>query len=165
MSLQALKHPRWFCETEIWVLLIALIKSRKDSCSLNLLFHSQTWKIKTSSFFTRSPACFLLLSFPVPPKITLSKAVCLGCFHDISSDSLQVSEVLKRAIQKFNKHSGEVNLFKLVEIKEAKRQVCMGLFSTCSKKKKRYFVCFMYSFLILRCFTFHNRSEWNAYRV
>ncbi|XP_035413186.1 kininogen-1 [Cygnus atratus] len=63
---------------------------------------------------------------PVPPKITLSKATCLGCFHDISSDSLQVSEILKRAIQKFNKHSGEVTLFKLVEIKEAKRQVVAG---------------------------------------
>ncbi|NXK48151.1 KNG1 protein, partial [Chauna torquata] len=63
---------------------------------------------------------------PVPPKITLTQATCLGCFHTISSDSLQVSEILKQAIQKFNRHSGEATLFKLVEIKEAKRQVVAG---------------------------------------
>ncbi|XP_068547914.1 kininogen-1 [Anas acuta] len=63
---------------------------------------------------------------PVPPKITHSQAFCLGCFHDIARDTLKVSEILKRAIQKFNKHSDEVNLFKLVEIKEAKRQVVAG---------------------------------------
>uniref|UniRef100_A0A8C3UJZ2 Kininogen 1 n=1 Tax=Catharus ustulatus TaxID=91951 RepID=A0A8C3UJZ2_CATUS len=59
-------------------------------------------------------------------KIRLTKAPCLGCFHSISSDSSEVSEILKRAIRSFNKHSKEPALFKLVEIKEAKRQVVAG---------------------------------------
>ncbi|NXF02026.1 KNG1 protein, partial [Smithornis capensis] len=59
-------------------------------------------------------------------KIKLTQAPCLGCFHPISSDSSQVSEIVKQAIQKFNKHSDEPALFKLVEIKEAKRQVVAG---------------------------------------
>ncbi|XP_054691697.1 kininogen-1 isoform X5 [Grus americana] len=64
--------------------------------------------------------------FPATPKITITEAACLGCFHPISSDSSEVSEILKQAIQKFNKHSAEPALFKLVEIKEAKRQVVAG---------------------------------------
>ncbi|XP_076197392.1 kininogen-1 isoform X1 [Aptenodytes patagonicus] len=64
--------------------------------------------------------------FPATPKITLTEATCLGCFHPISSDSSEVSEILKQAIQKFNRHSAEHALFKLVGIKEAKRQVVAG---------------------------------------
>ncbi|NWQ74562.1 KNG1 protein, partial [Columbina picui] len=64
--------------------------------------------------------------FPATPKITLTEATCLGCFHAISSDSSEVSEILKQAIQKFNRHSAESALFKLVEIKEARRQVVAG---------------------------------------
>ncbi|NXL58824.1 KNG1 protein, partial [Chordeiles acutipennis] len=64
--------------------------------------------------------------FPATPKITLTEAPCLGCFHHISSDSSKVSEILKQAIQKFNRHSAEPALYKLVEIKEAKRQVVAG---------------------------------------
>ncbi|NXW69432.1 KNG1 protein, partial [Hirundo rustica] len=59
-------------------------------------------------------------------KIRLTEAPCLGCFHPISSDGSEVSRILKKAIQKFNKHSDELALFKLVEIKEAKRQVVAG---------------------------------------
>ncbi|NXU08767.1 KNG1 protein, partial [Pardalotus punctatus] len=57
------------------------------------------------------------------PKIRLTEAPCLGCFHPISNDGSEVSEILKKAIQNFNKHGKEPALFKLVEIKEAKRQV------------------------------------------
>ncbi|NXJ94026.1 KNG1 protein, partial [Corythaixoides concolor] len=64
--------------------------------------------------------------FPATPKITLNEATCLGCIHPISSDSSEVSEILKQAIQKFNKHSAEPALFKLIEVKEAKRQVVAG---------------------------------------
>uniref|UniRef100_A0A672US60 Kininogen 1 n=1 Tax=Strigops habroptila TaxID=2489341 RepID=A0A672US60_STRHB len=64
--------------------------------------------------------------FSATPKITLTQATCLGCFHPISSDSSVVSEILKQAIQKFNTHSAEPALFKLVEIQEAKRQVVAG---------------------------------------
>ncbi|XP_072722714.1 kininogen-1 [Ciconia boyciana] len=64
--------------------------------------------------------------FPATPNITLTAATCLGCFHPISSDSSEVSEILKQAIQKFNRDSAEPALFKLVEIKEAKRQVVAG---------------------------------------
>ncbi|KAM9615038.1 kininogen-1 isoform 2-T2 [Morphnus guianensis] len=64
--------------------------------------------------------------FPATPKITLTEATCLGCFHPIPSDSSEVSEILKQAVQKFNRHSAELALFKLVEIKEAKRQVVAG---------------------------------------
>ncbi|NXT82615.1 KNG1 protein, partial [Zapornia atra] len=60
------------------------------------------------------------------PKIRITEATCLGCFHPISSDSSEVAEILKQAIVKFNKHSTEPALFKLVEIKEAKRQVVAG---------------------------------------
>ncbi|NXS06477.1 KNG1 protein, partial [Neodrepanis coruscans] len=59
-------------------------------------------------------------------KIEVTQAPCLGCFEPISSDGSQVSEILKQAIQKFNKHSDEPALFKLAEIKEAKRQVVAG---------------------------------------
>ncbi|XP_010395595.1 kininogen-1 [Corvus cornix cornix] len=59
-------------------------------------------------------------------KIKLTEAPCLGCFHHISSDGSEVSEILEQAIQKFNKGSDEPALFKLVEIKEAKRQVVAG---------------------------------------
>jgi len=71
------------------------------------------------------PYIFLFVSFPATPKITLTEAACLGCFHPISSDSSEVSKILKQAIQNFNRHSDEPVLFKLVEIKEAKRQVCV----------------------------------------
>ncbi|NXJ01786.1 KNG1 protein, partial [Psophia crepitans] len=64
--------------------------------------------------------------FPATPKITITEATCLGCFYPISSDSSDVSEILKQAIQKFNKHSAEPALFKLVEVKEAKIQVVAG---------------------------------------
>uniref|UniRef100_A0A8C8AT92 Kininogen 1 n=1 Tax=Otus sunia TaxID=257818 RepID=A0A8C8AT92_9STRI len=64
--------------------------------------------------------------FPAAPKIPLAEAPCLGCFHPISTDSSEVTEILKQAIEKFNRHSAEPALFKLVEIKEAKRQVVAG---------------------------------------
>uniref|UniRef100_A0A8C3KCL1 Kininogen 1 n=1 Tax=Calidris pygmaea TaxID=425635 RepID=A0A8C3KCL1_9CHAR len=64
--------------------------------------------------------------FPATPKITVTKAICTGCFHPISSDSLKVSDILKQIIQKFNQHSAETALYKLVEIKEAKIQVVAG---------------------------------------
>ncbi|NXP46620.1 KNG1 protein, partial [Heliornis fulica] len=63
---------------------------------------------------------------PAELKIRITEGVCLGCFYPISSDSSDVSEILKQAIQKFNMHSAEPALFKLVEIKEAKRQVVAG---------------------------------------
>ncbi|NWX19651.1 KNG1 protein, partial [Aegotheles bennettii] len=63
---------------------------------------------------------------PAMPKVKLAEAPCLGCFHPIASDSSQVSEILKKAIQKFNRHSTERTLFKLVEIKEAQSQVVAG---------------------------------------
>ncbi|NXG08737.1 KNG1 protein, partial [Sakesphorus luctuosus] len=59
-------------------------------------------------------------------KIRVTQAPCLGCFHPISTDSSKVSEILKRAIQRFNERSSEPILFKLVEIKEATRQVVAG---------------------------------------
>ncbi|NXY42565.1 KNG1 protein, partial [Ceuthmochares aereus] len=64
--------------------------------------------------------------FPPTPKISLTHAPCLGCFHPISSDGLEVSDILKQAIERFNRHSAEHVLFKLVEVKEAKRQVVAG---------------------------------------
>ncbi|XP_042737139.1 kininogen-1 [Lagopus leucura] len=63
---------------------------------------------------------------PVQPTIPSTQGTCLGCFHTIPSDNLQVLEILKKAIVKFNKHSGETVLFKLVEITEAQRQVVAG---------------------------------------
>ncbi|NXQ53076.1 KNG1 protein, partial [Anthoscopus minutus] len=59
-------------------------------------------------------------------KIRITEVPCLGCFHHISSDGSEVSKILKKTIQKFNKHSDELALFKLVEIEEAMRQVVAG---------------------------------------
>ncbi|NXU89287.1 KNG1 protein, partial [Xiphorhynchus elegans] len=59
-------------------------------------------------------------------KVRVIQAPCLGCYHPLSTDSSQVSEILERAIQNFNKRSTEAALFKLVEIKEARRQVVAG---------------------------------------
>ncbi|NXN28240.1 KNG1 protein, partial [Nycticryphes semicollaris] len=64
--------------------------------------------------------------FPATPKIPLTVAPCTGCYQPLSSDSVKVSDILKQAIQKFNKHSAETALYKLVEIKEAKIQVVAG---------------------------------------
>uniref|UniRef100_A0A8V0Z1J1 Kininogen 1 n=1 Tax=Gallus gallus TaxID=9031 RepID=A0A8V0Z1J1_CHICK len=63
---------------------------------------------------------------PVQPLIPFTQGICLGCFHTISTDNSQVAEILKKAIQKFNKHSTETVLFKLVEITTAQRQVVAG---------------------------------------
>ncbi|NXW63403.1 KNG1 protein, partial [Eurystomus gularis] len=59
-------------------------------------------------------------------RVTITEAACLGCFHPISSDSAEVPEILKQAIQNFNTHSAEPALYKLVEIKEAQVQVVAG---------------------------------------
>ncbi|NWR63775.1 KNG1 protein, partial [Bucorvus abyssinicus] len=64
--------------------------------------------------------------FPATPKATLTWVPCLGCYQPISSDTSEVSEILKQAIQNFNNHSAEPALFKLVEIKEAQSQVVAG---------------------------------------
>ncbi|NXJ75334.1 KNG1 protein, partial [Trogon melanurus] len=63
---------------------------------------------------------------PATSQVRLATAPCLGCYHPISSDSSEVSEILKRAIPQFNEHSAEPALYKLVEVKEAKRQVVAG---------------------------------------
>uniref|UniRef100_A0A8U8AX68 Uncharacterized protein n=1 Tax=Geospiza parvula TaxID=87175 RepID=A0A8U8AX68_GEOPR len=76
--------------------------------------------------FCMKPYVIWFVSFSDVSKIKLTEAPCLGCFHPISSDGSEVSEILKKAIQKFNKHSDEPALFKLAEIKEAKRQVVAG---------------------------------------
>ncbi|NXT02342.1 KNG1 protein, partial [Jacana jacana] len=64
--------------------------------------------------------------FAAAPTVTLTAAPCTGCYQPISGDSSKVSEILEQAIQKFNKHSAETTLYKLVEIKEAKIQVVAG---------------------------------------
>ncbi|XP_014795313.1 PREDICTED: kininogen-1 isoform X2 [Calidris pugnax] len=64
--------------------------------------------------------------FPATPKIKVTEAICTGCFQPISRDSLKVSDILKQTIQKFNQHSAETALYKLVEIKEAQIQVVAG---------------------------------------
>lgn len=139
-------------ETEMWVLLIP-IKCRRGSSSLSLFSHSHIGKIKTWDCFTWSSFLFCFVCFLATPKITLTQATCLGCFHPISSDSSVVLEILKQAIQKFNKHSAEPALFKLVEIKEATRQVCVQFFSKFYQKNAHKTPdpdCFMYVFLIFK---------------
>ncbi|NXX81830.1 KNG1 protein, partial [Urocolius indicus] len=64
--------------------------------------------------------------FPVMSTVRITHAPCLGCFYPVSSDSSEVSEILRKAIQNFNTHSKESALFKLVEIKQAERQVVAG---------------------------------------
>ncbi|XP_040468721.1 kininogen-1 isoform X1 [Falco naumanni] len=95
----------------------ALAEATRGECTAQVHVNNDE---KTSSV---SQDCKI---FPATPRITLTDATCLGCFHPVSSDSSEVSEILKQAIWKFNRHSAEPALFKLVEIKEAKRQVVAG---------------------------------------
>uniref|UniRef100_A0A8C0FL89 Kininogen 1 n=1 Tax=Bubo bubo TaxID=30461 RepID=A0A8C0FL89_BUBBB len=92
----------------------------------NKLWQDCDYKVPAEAAVLHEVLYFLFASFPAAPKIPLAEAPCLGCFHPISTDSSEVSEILKQAIEKFNRHSAEPALFKLVEIKEAKRQVVAG---------------------------------------
>lgn len=128
-------------ETGIQGLLITSVKSSTGSCSL------PDRNDENLRLFCMKPYVFWFVCFPDVSKIRLTEAPCLGCFHHISSDGPEVSEILEKAIQKFNRHSEEHALFKLVEIKEAKRQVCAWFFSKFCQNiptQSRYLVCFMY---------------------
>uniref|UniRef100_A0A8C8AQR1 Kininogen 1 n=1 Tax=Otus sunia TaxID=257818 RepID=A0A8C8AQR1_9STRI len=92
----------------------------------NKLWQDCDYKVPAEASVLHEVLYFLFVSFPAAPKIPLAEAPCLGCFHPISTDSSEVTEILKQAIEKFNRHSAEPALFKLVEIKEAKRQVVAG---------------------------------------
>ncbi|XP_067392565.1 kininogen-1 [Emydura macquarii macquarii] len=63
---------------------------------------------------------------PVEGKVTVSHAACLGCFHPIPGDSLQLLPILRYAIQIFNSQSDQSSLFDLGEIIKATRQVVAG---------------------------------------
>uniref|UniRef100_A0A8U8ATA7 Uncharacterized protein n=1 Tax=Geospiza parvula TaxID=87175 RepID=A0A8U8ATA7_GEOPR len=91
----------------------------ESTCATEENKHWQHCHYKVSA---EAPYVIWFVSFSDVSKIKLTEAPCLGCFHPISSDGSEVSEILKKAIQKFNKHSDEPALFKLAEIKEAKRQ-------------------------------------------
>ncbi|NXL92081.1 KNG1 protein, partial [Alectura lathami] len=93
----------------------ALAEAKTGECTADVLFTAE----KTSNV---SQDCKIV---PVP-KIRLAESMCLGCFHTIPSDSSQVSEIVKQAIQRFNMHSNEASLFKLLIITQAKRQVVAG---------------------------------------
>uniref|UniRef100_A0A8C3NJM0 Uncharacterized protein n=1 Tax=Geospiza parvula TaxID=87175 RepID=A0A8C3NJM0_GEOPR len=95
----------------------------ESTCATEENKHWQHCHYKVSA---EAPYVIWFVSFSDVSKIKLTEAPCLGCFHPISSDGSEVSEILKKAIQKFNKHSDEPALFKLAEIKEAKRQVVAG---------------------------------------
>uniref|UniRef100_A0A8D2MEN1 Kininogen 1 n=1 Tax=Zonotrichia albicollis TaxID=44394 RepID=A0A8D2MEN1_ZONAL len=98
----------------------------ESTCASEENKHWQHCHYRVSAEAVSISLCFWFVAFPDVSKIRLTEAPCLGCFHPISSDGSEVSEILKKAIQKFNKHSDEPALFKLAEIKEAKRQVVAG---------------------------------------
>uniref|UniRef100_A0A8C3S467 Kininogen 1 n=1 Tax=Chelydra serpentina TaxID=8475 RepID=A0A8C3S467_CHESE len=63
---------------------------------------------------------------PVEGKVKLYHALCLGCYHPIPGDSLQLLPILRYAIRIFNNRSEQSSLFEVGEIIKASRQVVAG---------------------------------------
>uniref|UniRef100_A0A8C0H2W0 Kininogen 1 n=1 Tax=Chelonoidis abingdonii TaxID=106734 RepID=A0A8C0H2W0_CHEAB len=59
-------------------------------------------------------------------KVNLSHVPCLGCYHPIPGDSLQLLPILRYAIRIFNKQSDQSSLFEVGEVIKASRQVVAG---------------------------------------
>uniref|UniRef100_A0A8C0H1T7 Kininogen 1 n=1 Tax=Chelonoidis abingdonii TaxID=106734 RepID=A0A8C0H1T7_CHEAB len=64
--------------------------------------------------------------FSVEGKVNLSHVPCLGCYHPIPGDSLQLLPILRYAIRIFNKQSDQSSLFEVGEVIKASRQVVAG---------------------------------------
>ncbi|KAM7160897.1 kininogen-1 [Macrochelys suwanniensis] len=63
---------------------------------------------------------------PVEGKVKLYHAPCLGCYHPIPGDSLQLLPILRYAIRIFNNRNEQSSLFEVGEIIKASRQVVAG---------------------------------------
>ncbi|KAH1165289.1 kininogen-1 [Mauremys mutica] len=63
---------------------------------------------------------------PAEGKVNLSHVPCLGCYHPIPGDSLQLLPILRYAIRIFNDQSDQSSLFEVGEIIKASRQVVAG---------------------------------------
>uniref|UniRef100_A0A8C8RER6 Kininogen 1 n=1 Tax=Pelusios castaneus TaxID=367368 RepID=A0A8C8RER6_9SAUR len=63
---------------------------------------------------------------PVEGRVTVSHAECLGCYHPIPGNSLQLLPILRYAIRVFNKETDQPSLFEVGEIIKATRQVVAG---------------------------------------
>uniref|UniRef100_A0A7M4EWV1 Kininogen 1 n=1 Tax=Crocodylus porosus TaxID=8502 RepID=A0A7M4EWV1_CROPO len=63
---------------------------------------------------------------PAAGRVPLSHAPCLGCYHPIPGNSLDLLPILRYAIRIFNKESQKSFLYEVGEIITAKRQVVAG---------------------------------------
>ncbi|XP_053894833.1 kininogen-1 [Malaclemys terrapin pileata] len=63
---------------------------------------------------------------PAEGKVILSHAPCLGCYHPIPGNSLQLLPILRYAIRLFNHQSDQSSLFEVGKIIKASRQVVAG---------------------------------------
>uniref|UniRef100_A0A674J1V4 Kininogen 1 n=1 Tax=Terrapene triunguis TaxID=2587831 RepID=A0A674J1V4_9SAUR len=63
---------------------------------------------------------------PVEGKVILSHVQCLGCYHPIPGNSLQLLPILRYAIRIFNNQSDQSSLFEVGKIIKASRQVVAG---------------------------------------
>ncbi|KAM9127250.1 kininogen-1 [Pangshura tecta] len=63
---------------------------------------------------------------PAEGKVNLSHIPCLGCYHPIPGDSLQLLPILRYAIRIFNNQRDQSSLFEVGEIIKASRQVVAG---------------------------------------
>ncbi|XP_050819686.1 kininogen-1 [Gopherus flavomarginatus] len=84
---------------------------------------AQVYVDKTEKISNVTQECRII---PVEGKVTLSHVPCLGCYHPIPGDSLQLLPILRYAIRIFNKQSDQSSLFEVGEIIKASRQVVAG---------------------------------------
>ncbi|CAM4610365.1 kininogen-1 [Caretta caretta] len=84
---------------------------------------AQVYVDKTEQISNVTQECKII---PVEGKVILSHVQCLGCYHPIPGDSLQLLPILRYAIRIFNNQSEQSSLFEVGEIIKATRQVVAG---------------------------------------
>uniref|UniRef100_K7GH45 Kininogen 1 n=1 Tax=Pelodiscus sinensis TaxID=13735 RepID=K7GH45_PELSI len=85
---------------------------------------AQVYVDKTENISNVTQECKII---SVEGKVTLSRAECLGCYHPIPGDSLQLLPIVRYAIRIFNNKSDHSSLYEVGEIIKATRQVVAGL--------------------------------------
>ncbi|XP_023357159.1 kininogen-1 isoform X1 [Sarcophilus harrisii] len=63
---------------------------------------------------------------PVHEAVVAARGPCHGCFNSISTNSSDLEEILKHAVQHFNEKSNHEHIFALKEVLRASRQVVNG---------------------------------------
>uniref|UniRef100_A0ABM5G3X8 Kininogen-1 isoform X1 n=1 Tax=Pogona vitticeps TaxID=103695 RepID=A0ABM5G3X8_9SAUR len=63
---------------------------------------------------------------PAPGKVTQSFSGCLGCWHNMDTQSTELVPIVKYTVGQFNNQSEKQSLFDIREITKAQRQVVAG---------------------------------------